>query len=65
MGIIDVSSNEAAASILDAKLHTALKAHDCLHRLLRCTSTVQENRVMNELIVVMNELDELLEVQHG
>ena len=65
MGKLEMLPEPRIAALRDAKLRTALKAHDCLHRLLRCSGTAEENAIMNELFEVMNELDEVIGVTHG
>ena len=55
----------AYASIKDARLRTALKAHDLLVQLIRAQSAYEENLVLNSLFTVINELDEYYEVQDG
>ncbi len=53
------------ASVKDARLRTALKAHDLLVQLIRSDTGYEENVILNSLFKVINELDEYYEVRDG
>jgi len=51
------------ASVKDARLRIALKAHDLLVGLISAGSEYQAQLVLNELYDVMNELDEYYDLK--
>ncbi len=66
MAVPCVQVPSAHASVTDAKLREALKAHDLLVELVRPQGMRRPyNEIMRDLEDVFNTLDELEDVRHG
>lgn len=65
MGVSRETLPTVSSSLTSQKLRTALKAHDCLVKLVEPGSRDRHMHVMDELERLFHELDELVEAEDG